>query len=1521
MGLCNTKYDIKPFLKTFGVKLKKYNQLMEREGLDPQDTLRSIRARIIAKKNDLLLEALDITIQDQFPKHAKSILNDQTIKYEKYLPGAAQDVLTAGANDFTEMYDMSRNDKDIDNTTMEDSEGGTGDIQGSNQFDQKISDIGLHAFDDAYNRYTGLVHSKTELAKIYDDIKTYDSFFDFYTALNKKYDIPTREMLAVNMSEDEANLEVEIRERDLLSFYIMHQNENEMLRSDRYELVALNVDPSYMLKDYLLDMGKAVYSNPNASKLQHRLPYDLKNKTELSKYVPKNFIDESLHKIRGTTPISKATGYFNLSQSGKIIAYDKKYDENGNVTSMKWFFQQDSSSISEYELNKWEYTIATMESRRTGNPTPMVFVAPTPGDTGTFFMARILKSQANEMFPRDEVISALKELKMTGFASQIETLADGEPLWKWYAAKQSIYEYETYLAKTKSKEEGKTDLTLAEIKHGENWEARYNNIKQRFESLETTIQAIGLKNFEAYLRKQSPKYMTEEQVQMQLESANSVDARGKSQTAAGVPYNRVPIVHHISGMVARHEWLQGVRGSDYMLHENGNYFHLATRLKINKSLGVVPVGVGSSDRILYNQNHDKLRITYTNEMGEEVEINQVSDVAEEPWENAWDGASFYSTERLKLISDTVGSYPIRDGEFNPKQIKTVVSELQQDDKGNFLGYFENKHAAFEAKPGLKFYDGNKLIFETRLEEGNVRIYDANGKQYDSYHDLDATKTSSGIFDVSKKAFTSLTTQENSERVIITPHYHSNRTVYGHVAYLNSLNYEITNENERKSFERYTNTLLDLAKNQSNIYTDALLEASVNPEKMRNLLNHVYESLGNKQDDFAEKLRNTLGIGIHHPDFMLQAKAMLTNSLLAKGALQARTSTNKIAEGNDNALFGSTYIMAPDQINQVKDDKHVILSSENPAIVDRIKAIAATKDIKITNTEELNNFIAKYPQKVLTYRSPILHVNAVQARTIQMFVDGDANAVYHHPKDVFVRLVGDHDIDEAGVMLIPAKEAKVLEGFYETKWFEIMSSYNADYSMFETIKPYNVAKLSDAKEAWTDIAQGIGIQGAATNMKSSASTLSMRFNSIKFSDGVTVTPKKLNDTVIMDYAPLSSKFVKEYNKNKNLLPPGASIVFSEKDNNYYLKTKVAHEFLIIVNVATDYANKKTMGMIFNKWGHNGPNWFTDRIFNVSGGKLTKMHYKSLANLREMYNYSNLKKLRTDNAKRKMNFSYALKQLEDKRILLDLPLDLHMKKVINAMEVEYDSIGTGVQTKIALKPVSIEMNDVITAEEQIVIAPSVRLFEEYNENEAFPLVYPKERYEITHHLAKDNLKKNYIDANKFNIDELEQGIDIAEKYSKEFYQIPEEIKNKVNQVVRDDDTQMDIEDYVKQKKPQFDEKLFNLNAKYSKIIENLVEKYGEGVREVFTIHMIYGVDFRQNIAYLPALKHGNKYILSPKIHKEYMENWETLFFQTDETGTNLAYVQYKKYLKTWQTRRFPALEILTDRLTEQNRKNCI
>ena len=79
-------------------------------------------------------------------------------------------------------------------------------------------------------------------------------------------------------------------------------------------------------------------------------------------------------------------------------------------------------------------------------------------------------------------------------------------------------------------------------------------------------------------------------------------------------------------------------------------------------------------------------------------------------------------------------------------------------------------------------------------------------------------------------------------------------------------------------------------------------------------------------------------------------------------------------------------------------------------------------------------------------------------------------------------------------------------------------------------------------------------------------------------------------------------------------------------------------LLIANAATDYANKKLRGLLFNKWGLEHDDWYTDRMFKVKGGgTLSIGNYKVLRNLKQLYTYSDQKKLRKSKSKRNSSIS--------------------------------------------------------------------------------------------------------------------------------------------------------------------------------------------------------------------------------------------------------------------------------------------
>ena len=1319
------------------------------------------------------------------------------------------------------------------------------------------------------------------MREIFDQIRTEPDFDDFLEWVDGKYEI---------LKEEDATGQA-IKKRGLLTFYNIYNN--AVRRDSRYELVINNIDPLYPMDDYEKQIGLSVLDdngNKRFPRVARKLDYDLKNKNKLGEYVPQNFLEASDAEIRGVkinTPNSGLIGYFNLSQSGTVIPYNITKNSDGKPIAADWFFKPLGLDITDKQLSSWEYQLISMTTKK-DNPIPMVLVMPTPGDSATFMTTRILNTQINEMFPKEAVLEALKESN-PNYYKEVSELGEGESILKWFQSKQSMYETTERNVKTKDD----TGVTLAEKKYGPDWKTRWDKHSKSFLQLQNIIYEIGKKNWTDYVNNQFAKgLITKEQRKMMIDSADlKLRAKTKSNKS-GTAYRRSTAVGHISSLVARHEWLQAVRGDDYMLHENGNLYHVGTRLKLNKSMGAVAEGSGDSRRLLYDQN--RVRVEYTNpETGETKEIEHIADVL--GGTNRNDGASFYSTQRLEILNNNMGTYPIEDkkGEFWPKEIKTVVSERFEDDQGNWTGYFELKHAGFEMPAGIKVFDLNgNLLFETRQEMDKVKIYNINGESIDAVHDLDAAKTRSGkLLDVQRKnkndkyIKTAVTfwTKEQSERMISTPKYSFNKTVFGLMSYMKELNHTFKNQADQQAFDAFKNAFVGMSKDQSTIYIDALVGAEQDPNKMRSLLDYVYENMVGKNDSFRDKLDNARGMGIHHPDFLNQARAILTNMLLGRGMMKLHTHTDNIVPADefiDDRIYGSDYVMAPDFTDEVKDTDHVILSADNKVIYDQIILKAKLNhDIEIKSIKEMNEFLEKHPQKVLTYRPPITHISAVQSKRIQKFAEGAGNGIYHHPEDVFVRMTGDHDIDHAGAILLPEKYAEPIEAFQKTKWYENMASINANLDMFEVEQNVNLADLNAVKEGWLLTIKGVGIQGQAMNMKSLVSTLSTRFNSITFSDNTKIRPKKPTDIVVMDYAPLDYKKAKEMEKNGEL-PFGASIQFDEASGNYYLKTTVAHELLLIANAATDYANKKLRGMMMNQWGLNHRNWFIDRMYHIDKGNLRQPHYNILRDLHRKYNYSTLKQLRTPKARRKMNFGLVFKNLQTIKNDLYLTADQQVEQLLPMLEF-LDASGN-----VYLKVDGIDMNKVITPEESILINPIEYVNDFYDdpEGKVHPLFYPKERYEIAHHLTKNTLKTKYfLDKGKWDAEQVQEAYRLAVKYAGEegkFYEINEKMSKLSNQDSLNENDLNAVEEFVKTKKPEYDEELFNFNQEFIQELYGSMDVYGDAVRDIFTLYVISGLDFRLNVNYLPVLKVGNQFLMSPEIHREYMELWEQNFFDPDK-----------------------------------------
>ena len=128
-----------------------------------------------------------------------------------------------------------------------------------------------------------------------------------------------------------------------------------------------------------------------------------------------------------------------------------------------------------------------------------MLVMPTPGDTGTFFLAHILGDQVNEVFPKDELFDALMEAGLEKAADEVLKIDDRFSVLEWFKNSYHLYMNEyienTTVTDKERKEKGKNAKTEAYKKYGEDANARWMDIRKRWEAIESIFKQIGLKNF------------------------------------------------------------------------------------------------------------------------------------------------------------------------------------------------------------------------------------------------------------------------------------------------------------------------------------------------------------------------------------------------------------------------------------------------------------------------------------------------------------------------------------------------------------------------------------------------------------------------------------------------------------------------------------------------------------------------------------------------------------------------------------------------------------------------------------------------------------------------------------------------------------------------------------------------------------------------------------------------------------------------------------------------------------------
>jgi|21_taG_2_1085346.scaffolds.fasta_scaffold00114_15 hypothetical protein len=1033
-----------------------------------------------------------------------------------------------------------------------------------------------------------------------------------------------------------------------------------------------------------------------------------------------------------------------------------------------------------------------------------------------------------------------------------------------------------------------------------------------------------------------------------------------------------PYTVHLGGVIARIEWLKAVRGDDFMqygaekdgIKKGANAFNVFDRLRIALTKGISLSEISDRRTFIIDNN----RVEYWLD-GEKLDHGHLTEKLTEI-ENIFDGGSMSGTESLDLIAEKNGSQKIKGKDHNLREIKTTEFHVGEE------GMFEKKHALFAAIAGLEIREIGKkgeqgdLIVQVKEEDGHIRMKDINGRIVHQISDMDATKTATGEYNLlpkegkdgkvrqSKAPYVEAMLSMDDFKIVISPHPKSSETTYGAVQYLSNLNFdlnELTPE-ERTSLEKYQKVMEDMIGEQSDIYIELLLEASSNPSVLWDIIKHSYSDKAEAKHALKSILSTTGGAGLYHPNNLSMIKPLILNMLVKRGSMQARTTDDRLINKITNpvlkkklqkmAKHGSHYILKP---GRRVEKGSVILSADNHVIFDQIvKKIydtgywkawrLATAQVTGDNTaptfdqlsdekkaEVMSAFLEEFPQHVLTYRSPIGQSAAVEPRRIQAFTYDEGNAIYHHPDDTFDRLVGDHDIDEAGVVMITDKQLKDIQEFQNTDLYKQFQSLNADISIFKRGESKHVGSIEDTRDTILALLNATHVQGQAVNAKTVASALSTKFEEIELSTGLKLKPKKLfshkkKHKVIMNYAPLREGF------NPKDLPPHARAVGYNKKvrkwedwtpahGNMYIETSAEHEFLLIMNAAVDVGKD---GMMMNMWGASAENWFIDRMFTFNKKAPDKLEYKAIKEILRKFKNSSLRKLRTDKTQKPMDMGLLFYILGEKRKLLNLNSSQLADYIKKMPEVSYSQgegenptkkMGVTVKNVIMVNDARInelksqekltkaeknelkklEEGTVETLEEKFIMRLYDKFQEKFPQGEGqlveAPLIFNPDRQDIAHSYARNELHaeiKRRTDDGEISVEEIEEGTKLAEKFADEFYPNIEDLEPANDS----DDTKEEArERYIKTKQVEFDEILYDLTEKYNKEIAKLESEYGDAVRTIFTDKMLFGVGDKKKIRYIPPVE-----LLSPDLVRQYFESWDNHFLDKSISKGVLDQSQY-------------------------------
>ena len=223
--------------------------------------------------------------------------------------------------------------------------------------------------------------------------------------------------------------------------------------------------------------------------------------------------------------------------------------------------------------------------------------------------------------------------------------------------------------------------------------------------------------------------------------------------------------------------------------------------------------------------------------------------------------------------------------------------------------------------------------------------------------------------------------------------------------------------------------------------------------------------------------------------MSQIRLMLSNMMVKKGMLQARTYEDKIHHSLQEDFAGSDGVIKTDLSGKIKEPgKHVIVSSGlasifrlaerkykdfygaallhdmgwDPKKDDNGKIIQEgfTHEMKV---DAINAAIRDegFELHMNIFRTPLSHHSGMVLRKIAEFEVMQGTALKYHPNDVFWTFIGDQDIDKTFVTLVNKEFAKAALEYQDTNYFKAQAQVGADLDQFEVADPTSLANYNES----------------------------------------------------------------------------------------------------------------------------------------------------------------------------------------------------------------------------------------------------------------------------------------------------------------------------------------------------------------------------------------------------------------------------------------------------------------------------